>query len=52
MEKETQDRSVTIRIKKEIYQKLTKIAIDKSTEKGEIVKISEVIRFALEKLVE
>jgi len=47
MEKETQDRSVTIRIKKETYQKLTKIAIDKSIENGKIVKISEIIRMAL-----
>jgi hypothetical protein len=48
---ETQDRSVTFRIKKELYQALTNKAIEASVEEGRIVKVSEVIRIALEKLV-
>lgn len=51
MKNETQDRSVTIRIKKELYQMLTNIAIDKSVNEGKIIKISEIIRETLENLV-
>jgi Arc/MetJ-type ribon-helix-helix transcriptional regulator len=53
MKKEkNQDRSVTFRIKKELYQALTNKAIEASVKEGKIVKVSEVIRIALEKLVE
>lgn len=51
MKNETQDRSVTIRIKKELYQTLTNVAINKSINQGKIIKISEIIREALENLV-
>jgi hypothetical protein len=50
MKEETQDRSVTIRLKTELYQTLTNIAINKSVEEGRIVKVSEIIRLALENL--
>lgn len=50
MKKETQDRSVTIRIKKELYQDLTNIAISKSVKEGRVVKVSEIIRIALENI--
>jgi hypothetical protein len=50
MKKETQDRSVTIRIKKELYQDLTNKAIAQSVKEGRIIKVSEVIRVALENL--
>ena len=51
MKKETQDRSVTIRIKKDLYQSLTNIAINKSVSEGNIIKISEIIRIALENYI-
>jgi hypothetical protein len=51
MKKETQDRSVTIRIKKDLYQSLTNIAINKSVNEGNIIKISEIIRIALENYI-
>ena len=38
------DRSVTVRIPIEVYEKLKKEAIDKSVRENRIVKISEVIR--------
>jgi hypothetical protein len=52
MKEETQDRSVTIRLKTELYQTLTNIAINKSVEEGRIVKVSEIIRLALENLAQ
>ncbi len=42
------DRSVTVRVPIEVYEKLTKEAIEQSVAEGRIVKISEVIR---EKLI-
>jgi hypothetical protein len=51
MKKETQDRSVTIRIKKDLYQSLTNVAINKSVSEGNIIKISEIIRIALENYI-
>lgn len=42
------DRSVTIRIKKELYQELVDKAIIKSVKEGRIVKVSEIIREKLE----
>lgn len=43
------DRSVTIRIPIEIYEKLTKEAINKSIKENRIIKLSEIIREKLEK---
>lgn len=48
MKKETQDRSVTIRIKKELYQYLTNMAIAQSVKENRVVKVSEIIRVTLE----
>lgn len=48
MEKEKKDRSVTIRVKPTLYQKLTDKAIKQSVKQGRIVKVSEIIRIALE----
>jgi hypothetical protein len=48
MMKENQDRSVTIRVKKNLYQALTNKAIQQSLKEGRIVKVSEIIRVALE----
>lgn len=42
------DRSVTIRIPIEVYEKLIKEAISKSVKENKIIKISEIIR---EKLI-
>lgn len=42
------DRSVTIRIPGELYEKLLKEAIDRSVAENKIIKISEVIRKKLE----
>jgi predicted DNA-binding protein len=42
------DRSVTIRIPNELYEKLLKEAIDNSVKENRIVKISEIIRKKLE----
>ena len=41
---DNKDRSVTVRIPIEIYEKLKREAIDKSVKENRIVKISEVIR--------
>jgi hypothetical protein len=49
--KTTQDRSVTFRIKKDLYQELTNKAIQQSLKEGRIVKVSEIIRFTLEESV-
>ena len=52
MKKEiNQDRSVTFRMKKELYQALTNKAIEQSVKEGRIVKVSELIRITLEELV-
>jgi hypothetical protein len=48
MTKDNQDRSVTIRIKKELYQELVDLAISKSVKEGRVVKVSEIIREKLE----
>ena len=42
------DRSVTIRVPVEVYEKLTKEAINRSVQENKIIKISEIIR---EKLI-
>ena len=43
------DRSVTIRIKSEVYQELVNLAIERSVKEGRVVKVSEIIREKLEK---
>ena len=48
MTKNNQDKSVTIRIRKDLYQKLVDLAISKSVETGRIIKVSEIIREKLE----
>jgi predicted DNA-binding protein len=45
------DKSVTIRLNTEIYDKMIKIAISKSVEKNKIVKISEIIRISLDEFL-
>ena len=45
---EKKDRSLTIRVKKSLYQKLTDKAIQQSLKEGRIVKVSEIIRITLE----
>ena len=44
-------RSITIRIEQEVYDKIVKEAIDKSVIENKIVKISDIIREKLEKLL-
>ena len=51
MEKEKKDRSVTIRVKPTLYQELTNKAIEQSVKEGRVVKVSEIIRVALEKSI-
>lgn len=51
MKKENQDRSVTIRVKKELYQGLTNKAIAQSIKEKKIIKVSEIIRLAIEKFI-
>jgi transcriptional regulator of met regulon len=43
------DRPVTIRIPLEVFDKLTKEAIDRSVKENRIIKISEIIREKLTK---
>ena len=47
--KENKDRSVTIRINKDIYQKLVDETLKRSLDEGRIIKISEIIREKLSK---
>lgn len=51
MKKENQDRSVTIRVKNDLYQELTNKAIVQSIKDKKIIKVSEIIRLAIEKFV-
>ncbi len=51
MTNENQDRSVTFRVNKDLYQKLTNKAIKESVKEGRIVKVSEIIRVTLENSV-
>jgi hypothetical protein len=51
MQKTNKDKSVTIRIKGDTFQKLTNMAIQQSVEQGRIVKMSEIIRVAIDKIV-
>lgn len=45
------DKSLTVRIPKEIYQQYLDIAIRKSNEERRIVKVSEIVRHALENYI-
>lgn len=47
--KENKDRSVTIRIEQEVYQKLVDETLKRSVDEGRIIKISEIIREKLNK---
>jgi hypothetical protein len=49
--KENKDKSVTIRLGKDLHQQITNKAIEASVTEGRIVKVSEIIRIALEILV-
>lgn len=50
MTKDNKDRSVTIRIKKESYQKLVDTAIKRSVQEGRLIKVSEIIREKLDEI--
>lgn len=45
------DKSLTVRIPKELYQKYLDIAIKKSNKERRIVKVSEIVRQALENYI-
>ena len=47
--KENKDRSVTIRINKDVYQRLVDETLEISVKEGILIKISEIIREKLEK---
>lgn len=47
--KENKDRSVTIRINKDVYQRLVDETLERSVKEGRLIKISEIIREKLEK---
>ena len=49
MKENSKDRSVTIRINKDVYQKLVDETLERSVKEGRIIKISEIIREKLEK---
>jgi hypothetical protein len=49
MKENNKDRSVTIRLNKDIYKKLVVETIKRSLDEGRIIKISEIIREKLEK---
>ena len=42
--KENKDRSVTIRINKDVYQRLVDETLERSVKEGRLIKISEIIR--------
>ena len=44
-----EDKSVTVRMSKELHNKCIKLAIKRSVKENKIIKISEVIREILEK---
>jgi hypothetical protein len=48
-EKNSKDRSVTIRINKDVYQRLVDETLERSVKEGRLIKISEIIREKLEK---
>ena len=49
MKENGKDRSVTIRINKDVYQKLVDETLERSVKEGRLIKISEIIREKLEK---
>jgi predicted CopG family antitoxin len=49
MKEYSKDRSVTIRINKDVYQKLVDETLERSVNEGRLIKISEIIREKLEK---
>jgi hypothetical protein len=49
MKENSKDRSVTIRINKDVYQKLVDETLERSVKEGRLIKISEIIREKLEK---
>jgi hypothetical protein len=49
--KENKEKSITIRLGKDLHQQIINKAIEASVKEGKIVKISEIIRIALENLV-
>ena len=44
-------KSLTVRIEQEVYDKIVKEAIDKSVMENKIVKVSEIVRQALENYI-
>ena len=46
----TENRTVTFRISKELYQKCLDMALDRSKEENKMINISDIIRDAIEKL--
>lgn len=48
-EKKNQDRSLTIRLNSELYQKCINKALEKGVKEGKIIKVSEIVRFFIEK---
>lgn len=49
MKENSKDRSVTIRINKDVYQRLVDETLERSVKEGRLIKISEIIREKLEK---
>jgi hypothetical protein len=49
MKENSKDRSVTIRINKDVYQRLVDETLKRSVNEGRLIKISEIIREKLEK---
>jgi hypothetical protein len=47
--KSNKGKSITFRINSEVYDKIVKLAIERSVKEERIVKISEIIREKLEK---
>ena len=48
MKKGNQDRSLTIRLNSELYQKCINKALEMGLKEGKIVKISEIVRVFIE----
>jgi len=49
MKENSKDRSVTIRINKDVYQRLVDETLERSVKEGKLIKISEIIREKLSK---
>lgn len=50
--KDSKDKHMNIRLSSELYQKFIEKAIERSTKEKRVVKISEIVREALEKGVD